>query len=250
MVFSHCGMPPVAGAPVPVGAGRCPLPADGGGGNRVRAARARRGRRWRCRAPDRQHGPGADRVRVRTDDPPVGRVQRRPAAAHGQHGGDARQGVTGRDRVAGRSHPAGQHQDGAGADRVRIRTDERPVGRVQRRPAAAHGEPRGDAGQRVTRPHGIPRDGTRHRLRCRGHAQRAGQGDLSSTTRSAYVRLSWRDGSLHAGRHQDDQDAPGEHGARGLQTRMHLCAFPSEGDSAPERCWPGRAERTDWKERT
>ena len=118
MVFSHRGMPLAAGAPVPAGSGTVPAACRRRRRRHwVRAARARRGRRRRGRAPDRQHGPGADRVRVRTDDPPVGRVQRRPAAAHGEHGGDARQRVTGRDRVADRSHPARQHQDGAGADR-------------------------------------------------------------------------------------------------------------------------------------
>ena len=129
---------------------------------------------------------------------------------------------------------------------IRIRTDERPVSRVKSWPAAAHGEPRGDARQRVTRLHDIPCGGAPHR--CRSNAQRAGQGDLSSTTRNAGVRLRRSDGSLHADRHHDDQqDAPGEHDARGLRPRMHSAVTFLPRGSAPDAAGPD-AEGTNRQE--
>ena len=131
---------------------------------------------------------------------------------------------------------------------IRIRADERPVGRIKSRPAAAHGEPRGDAGQRVTRLHDIPRGGALPRHECRSDAQRAGQGDLSSTTRNAGVRRGRSDGSLHADRHQDDhQDAPGEHHARGLRPHTHSAVTFLPRGSAPDAAGPD-AEGTNRQE--
>ena len=49
----------------------------------------------RRRPGQRQHRARVNHVRVGADDPPVRRVQGRPAAAHPQRGGDAGQGVTG-----------------------------------------------------------------------------------------------------------------------------------------------------------
>ena len=202
------------------------------------SGRPRRGR-CRCRGPrHREYRAGADQVRIRADDVPVGRVQGRPAAAHGEHGRDRGQGVPRHDPVPGRRPPAGQHQDGAGADDIGVGADARPVGRVQGRPAAAHGQAGGNAGQRVAGLHDVPGGGARRRTGRRGDAQRAGEGDLS-TTRSAGVCLGRAGRSRHAGRRRhDQQDAPGEHHARGLRPRMHSnYHFPSKG-SAPGAAGP------------
>ena len=189
MVFSHRGMPPAAGAAVPAGGTVPAARRRGGGGTGCGLPGPAGRRRWR-RAPDSQHGPRADHVRVRTDDPPVGRVQRRPAASHRQPGRDTRECVTGLDRVPGRG-PAGQHEDGAGINDIRVRADDRPVGRVQRRPAAAHVVPRRDARQRVTRLYHIPREG--RATATGGHARRARQGDLSSTIACRCSPERWDD---------------------------------------------------------
>ena len=153
-VFSHRGMPAGGRRCLGPGRGRCPVPlaGDGDGAGRGRWAGPGAGGDGAAGCGTVEHGPGADQVRIGADDMPVGRVQGRPAAAHGQGGRDARPGCHRPRPCSGPEHPAGQHQDGARADDVRIGADARPVGRVQGRPAAAHGEPGGDAGQTCHRP--------------------------------------------------------------------------------------------------
>ena len=240
-------MPAVAGALARTGG-------DGAGCQPAQRRRAgdgaapgpHRGRRRCRRMRDRQHGPGPDHVRVRADDLPVRRVKSRPAAAHGQRRRDPGQGVTGHDLVADRCRLARQHQDGAGPDDIRIGADERPVRRVKSRPAAAHAETRGDAGQRVTGLHDILRGRARRRHGCRGEAQRAGQGDLRyCSCYSYYSRCGCspgRGGQIPScrppptGSTECSRRAPR---TRTSSTYALCCHFPSKGISAG-RCWSGR----------
>ena len=164
--------------------------------------------------------PGRITFGIWADDSAVSGVERRPAAGYGELGGDARQGVSGPDRVANRCHPAWQHQNGAGMNDIRIRADHSPVSRVKSLPAAAHCACCGDAGQRVTWLHDVPRRGLRRRGRRRGRrsgVHRASQSDRGSTTRDAHVRLGPGDGPSHAGHQKGEQHAPGKHHARGLR---------------------------------
>ena len=213
-------MPAVAGALVRVCGAWCGGAACVADGARLRLAVASRTWRGSCRcrrAREREHGARTDHVRVRADDLAVSLVERRPAAGYGELGGDARQGVSGPDCVANRCYLAWQHQNGAGMNDIRIRADHSPVSRVKSLPAAAHCACRGDAGQRVTWLHDVPRRGLRRRRGRRRGVRRASQGDRGSTTRDAHVRLGPGGGPSHAGHHQGEQHAPGKHHARGLR---------------------------------
>jgi len=135
-----------------------------------------------------------------------------------QRGRDRGQGVPGRHHIPGQRSPARHRQHRAGADHARVRADPRTVGRVQGRPAAGHGQGRGDAGQGLTGLDDVLRGGGARRGDGHGGGAHRGAGDLGKSTRSADVRLGPAGGLAHASyRHDGHQDAaPGEHRARGL----------------------------------
>src|SRR5262249_55056763 len=104
------------------GGGRPGPRAAAGGGQGGRRGRGR-GRRARG-----QPGAGGYQARVRADGRRFGGVQRLPAAAQAQRGGDAGQGVARCHRVLERLPGAGHGQGGPGADEVGVGADGPPVG--------------------------------------------------------------------------------------------------------------------------
>ena len=193
------------------------------------------------RPRDGEHGPGVDDVRIGADDLPVGRVQRRPAAAHGQ---PRRRCRTGCRRPPPCSGPAPSRPGSTSTVPAWMRSGSGPM--ACRLAAYSAGQPPRTA-NRAAMPDKVSPSWTTYfavwlgrRHGCRGDAQRAGEDDLG-TTRGAGVRLGRADGSLHADRHQDDrQDAPGEHDARRLDPRTHGAVTFLPRGSAPDAAGPGR----------
>ena len=127
-------------------------------------------------------------IRVRTDDPPVSRVQRLPAAPQAQSGGDPRQGVAALDGVTGRGHRAGITSTVPGW----ITSGSAPMtGRLVSysscqppRTSSAAAMPDSVSPGRTTY-RAAAATGFAAAGACRGHVQ----GDLGSTTRHADARL-------------------------------------------------------------
>ena len=204
-------------------------------------------------ARDRERGPGADRVRVGADRPPVGRVQGGPPAGDGERGGDARQRVAGRDRVPGGRRPAGQGQDRAGADEARVGAD-----RPGRWPRTRRASRRG-CRARTRCPTACRRAARRSARAWRDRARYGGRGcggpywgrsawpewwspvvrvaewwlwyaaGVAGTARDAGVRLGRAEGPRGSGRRHDEQDAPGERHARGPSPHAHGAALSFQG---------------------